>query len=104
MDVFSSGDQQEYTQISFTPSTRVLVVNRTYSSLSPDDDHTSQSVVVPQVNHLQSTEFRIHVILDHSIIEVFADGVACITRYFSIHFGDSQERLADSIVAGCIPH
>jgi len=81
VDVFASSDRQEYTRISFTPSSRELSVNRTFSSLSPEADHSVQSSVVPQVNARQTTELRLHIILDHSMAEIFADGVACITRY-----------------------
>jgi hypothetical protein len=76
--VFKSSDKREFTKISFIPKTRMLTISRNASSLSPEADSSPISLVVPR-NEVKDNELYLIVLLDHSIIEVIANSVACIT-------------------------
>jgi sucrose-6-phosphate hydrolase SacC (GH32 family) len=71
-----SPDGQERTRLVYTPATQRIWIDRTQSSLDPAG-HTVEHGGTLALADGESLE--LHVFIDRSIIEVFANGRACLT-------------------------
>ncbi|MGO8731327.1 MAG: glycoside hydrolase family 32 protein [Terriglobia bacterium] len=76
LTVRSAPDGKEQTSITYHRASSRLLVERERSSLSPDVDHGSQGG--PFVLAEDET-LKLHVFLDASVIEIFANDRACLT-------------------------
>ena len=72
-----SPDNAEETLIVFSPAERQLRIDRGRSSLSPDADDAPRGGAVELG---ESERLRLNVFLDGSVVEVFANGRACLTE------------------------
>jgi beta-fructofuranosidase len=71
-----SPDGAEQTRIVYHPTTSRLTVDRAQSSLSPDVHRHAQS---GQLGLTSGDELELHVFLDRSVLEVYANGRSCVT-------------------------
>jgi beta-fructofuranosidase len=70
-------DAAEETLIVFSPAERQLRIDRSHSSLSPDADDAPRGGVVDLG---EGERLKLNVFLDGSVVEVFANGRACLTE------------------------
>lgn len=81
MKVLLSSDNSEYTVIEYNPSSMMLYIDRTNSSLSPE---VNKSIISSQVylpSYYPTNQLKLRVLIDHSIVEVIANDVCCITGF-----------------------
>ena len=78
-----SSDREEETLISYTRGAQELVIDRSRSSLNPEVHRSLQAGPL----QLQPGEgLKLHIFLDRSIIEIFANEKACLTsRVYPTH-------------------
>jgi beta-fructofuranosidase len=76
LTVRSAPDGKEQTSITYNRASRHLLVQRERSSLSPDVDHGSQGGPFALA---EDETLKLHVFLDASVIEIFANDRACLT-------------------------
>ncbi len=69
-------DGQERTRLVYEPATATLSVDRTASSVS---EHAVRDVLGTRLSLAKGEGLCLHVYLDHSVLEVIADGRACLS-------------------------
>jgi beta-fructofuranosidase len=96
LDVRRSPGGEEKTIISYDFDTQILTIDRALSSLDKD---TNKPPLRGIVGLLPDQRLRLHLFLDHSVLEVFANGWACFTTRIYPTRSDSMQ-LALSAVGG----
>jgi beta-fructofuranosidase len=80
-------DGAEQTVIVYDPASRSLSVDRERSSLSPA---TERDIHATLLELADAEPLRLHIFVDHSVLEVFANGQACLTSRVYPTQPDSQ--------------
>jgi beta-fructofuranosidase len=76
VDVLRSPDGAEYTRIAYDRARRRLEIDRRHSSSGAEDQHDVQG---GDLELIDGEPLRLHMFVDRSVVEVFANGRACIT-------------------------
>lgn len=74
--VLCSEDGKEFTAIRYNASIEELSIDRSKSSLS---EQTHKSELKSRMQLLSDNKLKLHIFLDHSVIEVFANDTECIS-------------------------
>jgi beta-fructofuranosidase len=76
VDVLRSPDGAEYTRIAYDRARRRLEIDRQHSSSGAEDQH---DVHGGDLELIDGEPLRLHVFVDRSVVEVFANGQVCAT-------------------------
>jgi len=76
VDVLRSPDGAEYTRIAYDGVRRRLEIDRRRSSSNPEDQHDVQG---GDLELIDGEPLRLHIFVDRSVVEVFANGRVCTT-------------------------
>lgn len=89
-----SPDNTEYTLVLYDQTNQQLVVDQQHSSLSDSVNRDIQSAALPLA---EGERLHLRIFVDHSVVEVFANGHVCIT-------GRIYPTRADSLGVGLFAH
>jgi beta-fructofuranosidase len=76
VDVLRSRDGAEYTRVVYDRARRRLEIDRRHSSSNAEDQHDVQG---GELELLDGEPLRLRIFVDRSVVEVFANGRACVT-------------------------
>jgi beta-fructofuranosidase len=87
--ICASPDRQEETRINVDVAANQLVVHREQSSIAPDATLDRTNQIAPLIL-TRGEPLRLHIFIDHSVIEIYVNGQICLTTRVYPHRSDSH--------------